>query len=990
MNTIAHDSSIGSIAAGQAASSERQSSFETPLVSIIIPVYNGAKYISAAIESVVSQTYKHYEIIVIDDGSTDDTRQQLHPYHEQIRYVYQENKGSAAARNLGIKLAKGELIAFLDADDFWSMAEKLEKQVAQFRDRPSLGGINTGWQIVDRAGQTIKTVQPWHKAPKLDLETWLKKKCVRTSAMIFRRQWLEKVGGFDEELRQSHDVDLILRLSLAGCETEWLKEETVCYRQHESNTTKNSLKQAKYIQAVLDKFFARDDLPASIGKQESQIRYHTMVWIAWYQYHDDNLDQMTAFLQKSLKFSPYLLVENISHWLSAFERFSQERGEQFPTDVVTSSPQWHRLIATIIGLPVVTSRPTESSAAITPPQSPTAKSASSESQAKLETQPVAIPERANTQAKQVETDRQIAEHQTAKPALTTEAKLELDEAELENKSAAELVTLAAEKVKQQQEPTAIALYVRALKLEPDAWKTHRQLGKLYRQQGQLDLALTHLQQSIAIQPQIGEIHSDVGLTLAQLGKWDEAIAAYSRSIQIKPEQPWSYFKLAALQEKQHDFAAATESLHRAIEYNPNNSLFYRNLAQVQQLRGNLDESIVAYRQAIKTNPDLELTVYRNLGQAIKHNATVKPRLGLKQVAEALRARAGKIAYLGGSPTAQPDGYLSLLEPMLDSYFGSPQTTIKAANGGITSNAAVFTMEDDLIPQQPDLCLIEYSSTDMGKGYDVTQAVEGMVKKLLKIGCQVCFLYMYQEGGDFSGDDPVLIEYEKVAEFYGIPSINVGKQLEKLAKQNELEIANLFKGKEKTTPAGSQVVAEFVFAGLKEIFAAANQSQVDSFNHFHHQERYLSDRHYGEGKIVPIAPSMLIAPERYQRGDFRSYQYLQINLDNEIRFTIQGELVGITTIIGRDSGIMRLATENYHKEYQLWDAFCFEDRLQALTIQRYFERPTTVSLKLTTKPVDYSKCINKISNPHEITKSLRVVGLLVCGTIEQADKYESKH
>jgi O-antigen biosynthesis protein len=193
-------------------------------------------------------------------------------------------------------------------------------------------------------GQHLKTVQPWHKAPKLDLETWLKKKCVRTSAMMFRRIWLEKVGGFDPELRQSHDVDLILRLSLAGCETDWLKEETVCYRQHDSNTTKDSLKQARYIQAVLDKFFARNDVPDVIGKQESQIRYHTLVWIAWYQYNAGNLDEMAKFLQQSLDFSPYLRAENIAHWLSSFKRFTQERGKSFDVNLLTNSSQWKKLI----------------------------------------------------------------------------------------------------------------------------------------------------------------------------------------------------------------------------------------------------------------------------------------------------------------------------------------------------------------------------------------------------------------------------------------------------------------------------------------------------------------------------------------------------------------------------------------------------------------------------------------------------------------------
>ena len=344
MNTITHNSDCQTIKSTPGANSVKLAPTDTPLVSVIIPVYNSAKYIQKAIDSVLDQTYSNYEIIVVDDGSTDETRQKLQQYRDKIRYVFQENQGSATARNTGIKLAKGDLVAFLDSDDFWSMPEKLDKQVACFQKNPDLGGINTGWKIVDGAGKHIKTVQPWHKAPKLDLETWLKKKCVRTSAMMFRRPWLEKVGGFDTELRQSHDVDLILRLSLAGCKTEWLKEETVCYRQHDSNTTKDSLKQAKYVQAVLDKFFARNDLPESINKQERQIRYHTLVWIAWYQYNAGNLDDMARFLQKSLDFSPYLRAENISHWLSSFKRFSQERGKSFDINLLTNSSQWKKLL----------------------------------------------------------------------------------------------------------------------------------------------------------------------------------------------------------------------------------------------------------------------------------------------------------------------------------------------------------------------------------------------------------------------------------------------------------------------------------------------------------------------------------------------------------------------------------------------------------------------------------------------------------------------
>jgi glycosyltransferase involved in cell wall biosynthesis len=230
VNTLTQQTASQAIELAPGKDSIKLAPTGTPLVSVIIPVYNSAKYIQKAIESVLSQTYRHYEIIVVDDGSTDGTRRKLESYQNKIRYVFQENQGAAAARNTGIKLANGELVAFLDSDDFWSITKKLEKQVACFAKNPDLGGINTGWRIIDGAGKHIKSVQPWHKAPQLDLETWLKKKCVRTSAMMFRHSWLEKVGGFDPELRQSHDVDLILRLSLAGCKTEWLKEETVCYQ----------------------------------------------------------------------------------------------------------------------------------------------------------------------------------------------------------------------------------------------------------------------------------------------------------------------------------------------------------------------------------------------------------------------------------------------------------------------------------------------------------------------------------------------------------------------------------------------------------------------------------------------------------------------------------------------------------------------------------------------------------------------------------------
>lgn len=967
-----------------------------PLVSIIVPVYNGSKYIKTAIESIFEQTYSNYEVIVVDDGSTDNTREILKPYEDRIYYLYQANEGSASARNLGIKVAKGELIAFLDADDYWSIPEKLTRQVACFNNEPMLGCVNTGWRIVNGDNEHIKTVQPWHKAPELNLETWLKRKCVRTSAMIFRREWLEKVGGFDEELKQSHDVDLILRLSLAGCKFTWLKEDTVCYRQHEANTTKNSVRQAKYVRAVLDKFFANQNLPEHIRETESQTRYHTLVWLAWYQYRANNLDMMSEFLQKSLDVSPYLRVENIAHWITNFERFSQERGETFDAASLTSTLQWQQTLFCTLRLKTNKSNPQIDRAVVIDDGHRSKNNESGPSQIKIEKQqkpqkPPALkskssvtksnPSNLTANSQSFEDLCKLAEIEINKGDINHALTLYEKALKLNPNSSDINLKMGECWQKMGNLKQAIASYRKAIALEPNSWKTRRKLGKILRQQGDLELALAEFQQVIKLQPKIGEVHIDLGETLAQLGKWDEAISFYRGGIKLSPTQPWAYYKLANLQEKQHQFEDAVSSLEKAIKYSPNNDLFYRNLAQTQQILGNLDEAIVAYRQAIKINPDFELTVYRNLGQAIQHNNAVKARTGLNELAQILSDRVGKIAYLGAAPTAQKDGYMMLLQDKLNEYFQQSHVAIPAANGGISSNAAVFTMDRDVIKHKPNLCFIEYSSADMGKGYPIGLAVEGMVKKLIAIDCQICFIYSYKQGQKFDDSDPILSEYEKIAEFYGIPSINVGKHLEKCWKQKKIDLSKLFKSKDKTLPAGAKLIADFIFNGLKDIFQTRNRNTA-LINQHTNQKRYINENNYAQAKIVEANQSMIVDRENYSVGKFQNYQYYQIDSSNEIQFTIQGMLVGITTIVGQDSGIISLKTSGYEREYKLWDSYCFTDRFQALIIQRYFKEPTLVTLKLTDKPVDYSQSIKKIDNI-AITKSFKLAELLVSGNILEA-------
>src|SRR5512143_4014499 len=115
-----------------------------PLVSVVMPVYNGARYLRQALESALNQTYRPLEIIVVDDGSTDETSAILAEFGSRIRAIRQKNPGSAAARNAALQAAHGEIIAFLDADDLW-LPQKLEVQVAYLRAHPDVELVATRW-----------------------------------------------------------------------------------------------------------------------------------------------------------------------------------------------------------------------------------------------------------------------------------------------------------------------------------------------------------------------------------------------------------------------------------------------------------------------------------------------------------------------------------------------------------------------------------------------------------------------------------------------------------------------------------------------------------------------------------------------------------------------------------------------------------------------------------------------------------------------------
>jgi glycosyltransferase involved in cell wall biosynthesis len=182
-----------------------------PLVSVIIPTYNRGWVVQEAIDSVLDQDFRDYELIVVDDGSNDNTQEILATYAEGITVLKQPNQGVSAARNSGISAASGQLIAFLDSDDLW-LPGKLSSQVNFFKENDD-AVINQTQEIWVRNGVRVNPKKRHHKFSGMIFERSLALCLVSPSAVMIRKSLFDTVGVFDEQLPACEDYDLWLRIS---------------------------------------------------------------------------------------------------------------------------------------------------------------------------------------------------------------------------------------------------------------------------------------------------------------------------------------------------------------------------------------------------------------------------------------------------------------------------------------------------------------------------------------------------------------------------------------------------------------------------------------------------------------------------------------------------------------------------------------------------------------------------------------------------------
>ncbi len=240
-----------------------------PLVTVIIAVHNQAAYIAQAIRSVLEQTMADLELLVVDDGSTDDSAEVIHRFPDpRVVYRYQQNRERSAARNVGIRAANGEYLCFLDADDYY-LVEKLSWQVAALRQRPDVGVVYSDVCLCDASGACLgaEAGRDMAARPSGDiLGRLVRRNWITLSAPLFRRGCFHEGTLFDEGLSCFEDWDLWLRIAR---ETRFLYHPgtVACYRVHGEMTSRNRERMwrgALVVRRTLEGWPEFEALPAAV------------------------------------------------------------------------------------------------------------------------------------------------------------------------------------------------------------------------------------------------------------------------------------------------------------------------------------------------------------------------------------------------------------------------------------------------------------------------------------------------------------------------------------------------------------------------------------------------------------------------------------------------------------------------------------------------------------------------------------------------------
>lgn len=274
---------------------------DVSLVSVIMPTYNSAKFIGAAIESVINQTYSNFELIIIDDGSTDNTKEIIESYNDsRIFYFYQDNMDKAIARNNGIKKASGKFICFLDSDDYY-FPNKLTDQLTFLKNRPGIDLVVGNYIRVDETDVLIRKNE-LNPNKFIGLKPFLFGNPFPIHSSLIRSEYVKKIGGFDEKLKGGEDWDFHFRLALKGCKMEMIDTIVCAYRFQKNAVTKTNELYCKRMVEIVNNFFLNSSLQSNMKRNEAEAKARVHYRLAARCLVADQIELGFQYLLKALKY----------------------------------------------------------------------------------------------------------------------------------------------------------------------------------------------------------------------------------------------------------------------------------------------------------------------------------------------------------------------------------------------------------------------------------------------------------------------------------------------------------------------------------------------------------------------------------------------------------------------------------------------------------------------------------------------------------------
>lgn len=307
-------------------------------VSVIVPCFNAAEYLSAAINSVLEQAFSAFELIVVDDGSTDRTETVLRNFSDRrLRVIRQDRKGVSAARNRGLQIARGAYVCFLDADDLF-LKNKLSSQKSFLDEHAAIGLVAGGMQRIDANGRIVFTSVP--VAGEVSLAEIVCENQFAINAVMARTTEIRREGGFDAELRGGEDWDLFCRMALGGTRMCKQREVVCAYRLRRDSASMDPGRHGPELVKVVEKTFLNPRMPESTRRLHDRALAQTRVKTAMRYYECGQPQEGNAWLKDALRDYPETLADGgaqFTHTLVQRLRFAGCRSAAFHAYAVVSS-----------------------------------------------------------------------------------------------------------------------------------------------------------------------------------------------------------------------------------------------------------------------------------------------------------------------------------------------------------------------------------------------------------------------------------------------------------------------------------------------------------------------------------------------------------------------------------------------------------------------------------------------------------------------------